>query len=326
MSSKEDDRESEKNTETSEPNVPTEGVFKRPNFAKTVTSLIGNNVKVKTKKGSTYEGVFSTLTSDFEVIVDLSHEIGPEDPFYDRANKGSIFFKPEDIVSISCVNVNLKEALDISQQLDFLGDLPAKNDDIWNDNRQNSEPYDKGWNELLRAHKGNFGNSEYSEGLASFSPTYTHSETTGDSAFDDQKYDLSRDYPTPQKKAKMSPGESISGDCPGEVTEKTSNLNPNAKPFIPIETTEKAFQIPLAAVVLPTHVVSGNSSKLDAIPQVPESAASLLGGGFLQNQYTQYPHYDEKLYSPYDSLPISAHDYQQYYPHLQYIQYFRRFY
>uniref|UniRef100_A0A0A9YLE1 Ataxin-2-like protein n=1 Tax=Lygus hesperus TaxID=30085 RepID=A0A0A9YLE1_LYGHE len=343
-----------------------EGVFSRPNFAKTVTSLIGNNVKVKTKTGSTYEGIFTSLSSNFEVIIALTHKVEPTDPFYNKVDSDTIIFKSEDIVSISCVNVNLKEALDLSQRLEISGDFSGKRDcESWESTRGNDDPdlhpyVDKAWNmnQHLRPVSSDFdddlkGYHFYSRSVdyikepkmlqnkedypvLAQSPIHDSAGTRGD-------------YPKPQRNPKFTESGSIITDefSTQEVRriEKSSSLNPYAKPFTPKEAAGCDKQstmnpsIPsLATVVLPTYCVSGNNNQMETARYgksdgqgLAGAPPSLLGSGNLQNQYMPgySPYgdgYDEKLYSAYDSLPLSAHEYQQYYPHLQYIQYFRRFY
>ncbi|KAF6204024.1 hypothetical protein GE061_002363 [Apolygus lucorum] len=367
----EDERISKPQTvgSSSERPPPNEGVFSRPNFAKTVTSLIGNNVKVKTKAGSTYEGIFTSLSSNFEVIIALSHKVESNDPFYNKVDSDTIIFKSEDIVSISCVNVNLKDALDLSQRLEISGDFSSgkRECESWESNRGNDDPdlhpyVDKAWN--VNQHlRDRHLTADFSDDLKGYhfytrpadfikEPKIPQNPEDWVVMAQNPLHDSAgtrSDYPKPQRKPKFSEGGSIITDefSSTEVrhSEKSSGLNPYAKPFTPKEVTSCDKEsvvnssIPsLAAVVLPTYCVSGNNTQMETARYgksegqgLVGAPPSLLGTGSLQNQYMHgySPYgdgYDEKLYSSYDSIPLSAHDYQQYYPHLQYIQYFRRFY
>ena len=49
-------------------------------FTHTVTSLIGNNIRVETQNNIEFEGILQTFSPQFEMVLEWVHQIDPKMP------------------------------------------------------------------------------------------------------------------------------------------------------------------------------------------------------------------------------------------------------
>ncbi|ESO97625.1 hypothetical protein LOTGIDRAFT_228257 [Lottia gigantea] len=95
--------------------VPTEGVYGDARFTHVVYTLVGTNVQVQVKNGKVYEGIFKTISSQMDVVLEVAHlkmegngsSCGPtRDTILDK-----VIFKKDDVVSVTCLSVDLDYAV-----------------------------------------------------------------------------------------------------------------------------------------------------------------------------------------------------------------------
>lgn len=58
-----------------------EGVYNNVHFMHAIASQIGNVVQVQTRSGAVFEGVFNTVSPQFDIVLQLAHQIKGK-PFF----------------------------------------------------------------------------------------------------------------------------------------------------------------------------------------------------------------------------------------------------
>ncbi|BES97859.1 Hypothetical protein NTJ_10673 [Nesidiocoris tenuis] len=276
--------ENEFDTETQEP-ILSEDIFKRSDFAKTLSSLVGQKVKVKTRKGAILDGYLAEFSPETGIVLARQKIEG---------NDADVNLKPGDIASVSCVNINVEEAaLNLSRQrfesYARFGNCKSENgDDFWSEDKWNGELLDQ--------------------------PPEQKDEEAEDEDV----------QPT-------GTGGLYSGNTPSE--ERISTLNPYAEPFIPCGVIDDAVNVAPSYVAAPNKLTDESEENVDDFI-APRMRNRYLNedadDGLLTSLAMDAAMSEGKMYHPeknqYPLYHMSPQDCQQYYPQLQYIQYFRRFY
>ncbi|KAI2577874.1 ATXN2L isoform 13, partial [Pan troglodytes] len=77
-----------------------------------LTAVVGSTCDVKVKNGTTYEGIFKTLSSKFELAVDAVHRKASEPAGGPRREDivDTMVFKPSDVMLVHFRNVDFNYA------------------------------------------------------------------------------------------------------------------------------------------------------------------------------------------------------------------------
>ncbi|XP_039103696.1 ataxin-2-like protein isoform X16 [Hyaena hyaena] len=89
-----------------------EGVYGNSRMLHFLTAVVGSTCDVKVKNGTTYEGIFKTLSSKFELAVDAVHRKAPE-PAGGPCREDivdTMVFKPSDVMLVHFRNVDFNYA------------------------------------------------------------------------------------------------------------------------------------------------------------------------------------------------------------------------
>jgi len=116
-----------------------EGVYKNARFTHTVTSLIGNNIRVETQNNIEFEGILQTFSPQFEMVLEWVHQIDPKMPdcINHETVKEKMVFPLRDIVQYYAVDVDLnfatKEEFQTDTQISnkFNGEAPMRELEQW---------------------------------------------------------------------------------------------------------------------------------------------------------------------------------------------------
>jgi len=117
-----------------------EGVYKNARFTHTITSLIGNSIRVETQNSIEFEGILKTFSPQLEMVLEWVHQIDPKMP--DCLNletvKEKMVFPIKDIVRYYAVDVDLAFATKDDFQTDsqisanrINGEAPMKQLQEW---------------------------------------------------------------------------------------------------------------------------------------------------------------------------------------------------
>ncbi|XP_062957021.1 ataxin-2-like protein isoform X19 [Cynocephalus volans] len=89
-----------------------EGVYNNSRMLHFLTAVVGSTCDVKVKNGTTYEGIFKTLSSKFELAVDAVHRKAPEPAGGPRREDivDTMVFKPSDVMLVHFRNVDFNYA------------------------------------------------------------------------------------------------------------------------------------------------------------------------------------------------------------------------
>ncbi|XP_054549742.1 ataxin-2-like protein isoform X19 [Talpa occidentalis] len=89
-----------------------EGVYNNSRMLHFLTAVVGSTCDVKVKNGTTYEGIFKTLSSKFELAVDAVHRKASEPAGGPRREDivDTMVFKPNDVMLVHFRNVDFNYA------------------------------------------------------------------------------------------------------------------------------------------------------------------------------------------------------------------------
>ncbi|XP_047389975.1 ataxin-2-like protein isoform X20 [Sciurus carolinensis] len=89
-----------------------EGVYNNSRMLHFLTAVVGSTCDVKVKNGTTYEGIFKTLSSKFELAVDAVHRKATEPAGGPRREDivDTMVFKPSDVMLVHFRNVDFNYA------------------------------------------------------------------------------------------------------------------------------------------------------------------------------------------------------------------------
>uniref|UniRef100_A0A8D0HFI7 Ataxin 2 like n=1 Tax=Sphenodon punctatus TaxID=8508 RepID=A0A8D0HFI7_SPHPU len=163
-----------------------EGVYNNSRMLHFLTAVVGSTCDVKVKNGSTYEGIFKTLSSKFELAVDAVHRKVPDQPVGPRREDivDTMVFKPSDVMLVHFRNVDFNYATKdkftdsaIAMNSKVNGEHKEKVLQRWEGGDSNSDDYDlesdmsNGWdpNEMFRFNEENYGvKTTYDSSLSSY--------------------------------------------------------------------------------------------------------------------------------------------------------------
>uniref|UniRef100_A0A8C6XRK0 LsmAD domain-containing protein n=1 Tax=Naja naja TaxID=35670 RepID=A0A8C6XRK0_NAJNA len=146
----------------------------------------GSTCDVKVKSGSTFEGIFKTLSSKFELAVDAVHKKVPDQPIGPRREDivDTMVFKPADVMLVHFRNVDFNYATKdkftdsaIAMNSKVNGEHKEKVLQRWEGGDSNSDDYDlesdmsNGWdpNEMFKFNEENYGvKTTYDSSLSSY--------------------------------------------------------------------------------------------------------------------------------------------------------------
>ncbi|XP_075773861.1 ataxin-2-like protein isoform X1 [Pelodiscus sinensis] len=163
-----------------------EGVYNNSRMLHFLTAVVGSTCDVKVKNGSTFEGIFKTLSSKFELAVDAVHRktqdqlAGPKrEDIVD-----TMVFKPTDVMLVHFRNVDFNYATKdkftdsaIAMNSKVNGEHKEKVLQRWEGGDSNSDDYDlesdmsNGWdpNEMFKFNEENYGvKTTYDSSLSSY--------------------------------------------------------------------------------------------------------------------------------------------------------------
>ncbi|XP_049977513.1 ataxin-2-like protein isoform X16 [Alexandromys fortis] len=163
-----------------------EGVYNNSRMLHFLTAVVGSTCDVKVKNGTTYEGIFKTLSSKFELAVDAVHRKASEPAGGPRREDivDTMVFKPSDVLLVHFRNVDFNYATKdkftdsaIAMNSKVNGEHKEKVLQRWEGGDSNSDDYDlesdmsNGWdpNEMFKFNEENYGvKTTYDSSLSSY--------------------------------------------------------------------------------------------------------------------------------------------------------------
>ncbi|XP_059934979.1 ataxin-2-like protein isoform X16 [Mesoplodon densirostris] len=163
-----------------------EGVYNNSRMLHFLTAVVGSTCDVKVKNGTTYEGIFKTLSSKFELAVDAVHRKALEPAGGPRREDivDTMVFKPSDVMLVHFRNVDFNYATKdkftdsaIAMNSKVNGEHKEKVLQRWEGGDSNSDDYDlesdmsNGWdpNEMFKFNEENYGvKTTYDSSLSSY--------------------------------------------------------------------------------------------------------------------------------------------------------------
>ncbi|KAG8513593.1 Ataxin-2-like protein, partial [Galemys pyrenaicus] len=163
-----------------------EGVYNNSRMLHFLTAVVGSTCDVKVKNGTTYEGIFKTLSSKFELAVDAVHRKASEPAGGPRREDivDTMVFKPNDVMLVHFRNVDFNYATKdkftdsaIAMNSKVNGEHKEKVLQRWEGGDSNSDDYDlesdmsNGWdpNEMFKFNEENYGvKTTYDSSLSSY--------------------------------------------------------------------------------------------------------------------------------------------------------------
>uniref|UniRef100_A0A2I2Z3Z2 LsmAD domain-containing protein n=1 Tax=Gorilla gorilla gorilla TaxID=9595 RepID=A0A2I2Z3Z2_GORGO len=151
-----------------------EGVYNNSRMRHFLTAVVGSACDVKVKNGSTYEGIFKTLSSNFELAEDIVHQKASEPAGGPRREDtvDTMVFKPSDVMLVHFRNADFSCATK-----DKFTDSAIKVLQRWERVDSNSDNYDlesnmsNGWdpNEMFKFNEENYGvKTTYDSSLSAY--------------------------------------------------------------------------------------------------------------------------------------------------------------
>nr|CAD7577794.1 unnamed protein product [Timema californicum] len=97
-----------------------EGIYQNAHYMHGMTCLVGETFQIETVSGTTFEGIFSTYSSSFEVVLEMAHKVNANSPSQIDAETvvEKMIFRPSDIATIKALNTDLQYALRDTFQTD----------------------------------------------------------------------------------------------------------------------------------------------------------------------------------------------------------------
>lgn len=146
-SNKTPDRETQRDSGTVKEDC--EGVYRNARFTHTITSLIGNSLRVETQNNIEFEGILKTFSPQLEMVLEWVHQIDPAMPdcINQETIKEKMVFPMKDIVRYYALDVDLnfatKEEFQTDTQISnkMNGEAPMRELEQW-------MPEDSGQDEL----------------------------------------------------------------------------------------------------------------------------------------------------------------------------------
>lgn len=92
--------------------MPADGVYTNHRFMQSVGALVGLPVRIQTKTNDIIEGVFTTFSPNFDLVLDMAHPVPRGDTaiINPETIKRKMIFTAADIVTIKVANVDLEYA------------------------------------------------------------------------------------------------------------------------------------------------------------------------------------------------------------------------
>ncbi|XP_052246746.1 ataxin-2-like protein isoform X2 [Dreissena polymorpha] len=100
--------------QSSDRNVPMEGIYKNQRYTHVVVSLIGLNVQLTVKNGRVYEGVFKTMSNQGDVALEVVHVVEEGVPGQAPSKEqilSKLVVKAADVACLTAANVDLDYAV-----------------------------------------------------------------------------------------------------------------------------------------------------------------------------------------------------------------------
>ncbi|KAM4025814.1 ataxin-2-like protein [Anomaloglossus baeobatrachus] len=163
-----------------------EGIYNNSRMLHFLTAVVGSTCDVKVKNGTTYQGIFKTLSSKFELAIDAVHKKGSDQVPGPKREEivDTMIFKHSDVMLVHFHNVDFSYATKdkftdsaIAMNSKVNGEHKDKVLMRWDGGESNSDDYDldsdmsNGWdpNEMFKFNEDNYGvKTTYDSSLSSY--------------------------------------------------------------------------------------------------------------------------------------------------------------